>query len=265
MKKLTVVFLFIALGIGAWWALSHKSTVTDAYAVEMSVSRLTCGSCVETIRSAVGALNGVVHVDTDVSSARSLVLFDPGKIDAERIASTITGSGYPATVLFIRNNNGDTVSGIDLNQYVARIGTRLISREYYNQYFEKRLNQAELTGQTVAIRTVMQDAWRSVLQQELLLNAALQFGLSFEENIPGEETTTNDSEMTGHSDRMRESKLIDEYLAMQFPDREPNGIELTNLLNKLYSNTIIDIFDTNLKRKVSSGNSDSGCGGSCCG
>ncbi|NIQ08188.1 MAG: heavy-metal-associated domain-containing protein, partial [Gammaproteobacteria bacterium] len=84
-----LVFVAVAAGI-SYSAYTERSAAT--HSVEMSVSRLSCGSCVETIRQAVTALNGTASVETDVAAARSFVEFRGGEIAAEQIAETITSS-----------------------------------------------------------------------------------------------------------------------------------------------------------------------------
>ena len=266
MKKgiLLILSLFVvAGGFIAFNTMAAKKI--DNYTVEMSVSRLSCGSCVETIRSAVTALAGASRVETDVAAARSVVYFDPNALKAEQIEATITDSGYPATILFVKNGKGETISGIDLEKYVARIGSRLILRDDFNQSLEEQVQLAEQNKAGTSIKVACQNAWSSMLQQELLLNAAGQFGVSVSDDDLEKRIAEIGSAASEDRAAVRSQLLIDGYLALQFPDRQPNTFELSNLLNKLYSNTAIDVFDENLKRNLSSGNGSGGCGGSCCG
>ena len=266
MNKIIIPVILVAIAAVGLFAINPSGATSDeVHSVEMSVSRLSCGSCVETIREAVTALNGTTKVETDVGSARSYVEFNAEQMDAGQIAETITNAGYPATVLFVKNSVGEVLSGVDLERYVARVGSRLILRDDFNHFFQARLQTAETSGQPVPVGTLSQDAWRSILRQELLLNAAGQFGVL----VSDADLETRITELADSFDKDREElrndMIIDGYLAMQYADKKPNGIEMANLLNKLQSSTAVDIFDKNLNRYLSSGKSGSGCGGSCCG
>ncbi len=263
MRKLSFLLIFMLVGAGG--VIVYQSFATgssERHSVEMSVSRMSCGSCVETIRGAVTALDGAINVNTDVAAARSIVEYQPQKIAADQIAAAITASGYPATILYVRNSAGEVQSGIDIDKYVARIGSRLVERDTFNYHLSERMDIAETAGKPVALKTACQDAWRSILQQELLLNAADQFGVTVNEedlNRKLAESAEADKEET-----LNELK-ISGYFDLQYPDREPNTLEINNLLNSLYTKTVVDIFDDKLKQQLSTGKSGSGCGGACCG
>ena len=261
MKKTYLAILIIAVAVSGL-ALLNGTTArsADLASVELSVSRMTCGSCVETIRQAVLSLDGPAEIVTDVRSARSYVTYDPQRVAPDKIATTITGSGYPATILFVRDASGNLLSGVDLDKVVGRVGSRMIERGAFNKSFERTMQAVEEQGRPVPLGVVFQSAWSSLVQNELLLNAAIQNGLTVDE-------AEIDSGMTDAVTReeVRNRLLIKRFLQTQFPDREPNGIALSNLLKGLQANTAIDIFDPNLKRNLSSRNGNSGCGGSCCG
>jgi copper chaperone CopZ len=260
-----LVVLVVAGGVVAFNTFAARSS--ENYQVEMSVSRLTCGSCVETIREAVTSLDGSSKVETDVALARSIVEFDPEQIDADRIAETITNAGYPATILFVKNSQGETLSEIDTDMYVAKVGTRMIKRDDFNRAFEQRMQAAELANQPVSINSAFQEAWMSLLRQELLLNAAENFEISISDAELDKQVAELDKANGVDREALRKSLMIDGYLALQYPDRKPNGIEMANLLNALNSKTPADIFDKNLKRYLAAGKGGSGggCGGGCCG
>ena len=262
MKKSIIAILLVLVGVGAGVALSsYSARAVATHSVEMSVSRMSCGSCVETIRGAVTALNGTTTVQTDVNAARSYVEFRADEIDAEKIAQTITASGYPATILYVRDSSGEVLSGIDAEKYVARIGSRLIERASFSQMLSARMYAAETSGKPVPFKAACQDAWRSLLKQELLLNAADQFGIAVSDaDLEKKLAETPDADRSQLVNEMK----IDGYLAMQYQDREPDVMELNNLLNFLNSKTAVDIFDDKLKQQLSTGKSGSGCGGSCC-
>jgi copper chaperone CopZ len=266
MKKTVFVVLALLFIAGTFVALNSGATrYSNGHTVEMSVSRLTCGACVENIRAAVSALNGTGAIETNVAAARSTVVFNPDNVKAEQIASTITDAGYPATILSVKDTDGHQVAGIDTERFVAKVGSRMVTREVFDQALKQRLQTAELSGQPVQIRTLYTETWSSLLRQELLYNAASQFGVSVDEaELNRLATETGGSHKSDRED-LRENMIIEYYLAQQFPDRQPNVIEMNNLLNNLYATTTVDIFDSSLKRSLASGNGSGGCGGGCCG
>lgn len=265
MRKIIIPAILIVIVVAGFFAFNTSMAKSvELSRVEMSVSRLSCGSCVETIRDAVTALDGSSKVATDVAAARSVVEFDAAKIDASQIADTITASGYPATVLFVRNPAGEILSGLDLDKYIARVGSRMILRSEFNQAFLDRLQAAETGGRPVPLRTLSRDAWSPLLSQELLLNAAGQFGITVTD-ADLEQRITDSGLAPGESrEALHKSMLIDGFLTLQYPQKKPNGFEMAKILNALQLNTAVDIFDDNLKRYLSDKNGGSGCGGSCC-
>ncbi len=266
MKIKLYVFLTVLVVAGGVVVFNtFAARPSENYQVEMSVSRLTCGSCVERIREAVTSLDGSSKVETDVALARSIVEFDPEKIDADRIAETITKAGYPATILFVKNSQGETQTEIDTEKYVAKVGTRMVKREDFNQAFEQRMQAAELAGQAVPIKSAFKEAWMSLLRQELLLNAAEMFEVSISDTDLDKQIAGLDTTNDVNRETLRKSLMIDGYISTQYPDRKPNGIEMANLLNSLNSKTPVDIFDKNLKSYLAAGSGGGGCGGSCCG
>lgn len=264
MKKGLYALLTILLIAGGAFAFNTLAANSgERYSVDLSVSRLTCGSCIETIRDEVSALAGTQAVTTDLARARSFVEFDPERVDAQRIAEVISAAGYPATVLFVRDASGTVVSGIDLDRYVARIGSRMIARSAYQQAFQQRMDAAELSGRAIPLSIVSREAWQALLRQELLLNAADQFDVRADENdLEKRLAETADS---GVVDReiLRNALRIEGYLALQYPDGQPTRADMAQLLNGLSENTAVDVFDPHLKRYLGGGSGS--CGGTCCG
>jgi copper chaperone CopZ len=63
----------------------------------------TCPSCVKKIEGAVGRIPGVSLAEVGFSSSRVKVSFDPGVVEPERIARTITDLGYPVLSTRVRS------------------------------------------------------------------------------------------------------------------------------------------------------------------
>lgn len=64
--------------------------------ITLDISGMTCGHCVAWVTKALKGLAGV-HVK-DVSVGRATVEFDEAVVTPDRIAETVTASGYPSRV-----------------------------------------------------------------------------------------------------------------------------------------------------------------------
>ncbi|MDQ2682547.1 MAG: cation transporter [Chloroflexota bacterium] len=56
---------------------------------------ISCGHCVLTVQSAVGALHGVQHVEASSETREVAVTFDPTQVSHEQIEATLSDAGYP--------------------------------------------------------------------------------------------------------------------------------------------------------------------------
>ena len=57
---------------------------------------ISCGHCVATVQTAVGALDGVERVRADAETKQVEVAFDPARVTRPRIESALDQAGYPA-------------------------------------------------------------------------------------------------------------------------------------------------------------------------
>ncbi|MEO6437229.1 MAG: heavy metal translocating P-type ATPase [Tepidisphaeraceae bacterium] len=64
--------------------------------LDVSVSGMTCASCVAHVEKAARTVPGVNDVSVNLARGRAMVMFDPGRATPETIAAAITHSGYPA-------------------------------------------------------------------------------------------------------------------------------------------------------------------------
>lgn len=105
-KKMLVLLLALLLGVtmvaGAVVyrrSFEENSGVTALNAItELQIDRMTCGSCVKNIRTALSTVDGIYQVDVSVTAGSARVTYDPQKIDAAQIATLVSAVGYPAQV-----------------------------------------------------------------------------------------------------------------------------------------------------------------------
>ncbi len=63
--------------------------------VVLKASDISCGHCAATINRAVGELQGVSQVETDVETKRVTVQFNPSQVSLAQIEATMDEEGYP--------------------------------------------------------------------------------------------------------------------------------------------------------------------------
>lgn len=56
---------------------------------------ISCGHCVASVQTAVGALDGVERVHADAETKRIEVSYDPTRVELPQIASALDEAGYP--------------------------------------------------------------------------------------------------------------------------------------------------------------------------
>ncbi len=90
--KRTALFASIAL-------VAASPGFAEERSVRLSVPGMSCASCPFVVEAAVGKVEGVLSVATDVEKRTALVLFDDSVATVEAIATASTNAGYAATVL----------------------------------------------------------------------------------------------------------------------------------------------------------------------
>ena len=62
--------------------------------VVLNVEGMSCSHCENTIKKAVGTLDGVVEVTVDLAKKTVAVQYDPAKTSVDKIKSEIEEQGY---------------------------------------------------------------------------------------------------------------------------------------------------------------------------
>jgi copper chaperone CopZ len=287
--KLVALIIFIALG-GAVLAASvfmGGETVAQAAAMtELNIQNLSCGSCVKNIQQALAQVDGVDKVEVSVTNSRGRVTFDPARTNSSAIAKLVTEAGYSASVRLDLSqaefqklqNEQDQFSAA----YVARIGSRLLAREDFNQALQLRM-PTDLGGNSAAHLSPQLQAqvWQELKEREILLAAAethqivVQDG-EVQHEIERLEAANPDFAKTipvrfGSAERffirMKENMVINRNLEQHVFEgaktERDKQLRFAQWYQDTLQNTEVVIFDPGLKQVESTGNS--GCGGSCCG
>jgi copper chaperone CopZ len=116
----------------------EKAEITsDTSKVIFQVDNMSCSGCISTIKSSLAGYAGIQDIIVDISGGVAEVYYDRRKVkDVDRLASSITASGYPARVsqIFtadqIRKEAAFATSRAKF--YIASVGGWDISRTDFN-------------------------------------------------------------------------------------------------------------------------------------
>lgn len=270
--------LVLAVLVAAWFLYPSGMPSANAALAEYQIERLTCGSCVNNIEKALLGLDGVASVEVNLTSNRGRVTFDPVALDSRVIAETISAAGYPATLRL----ELDALEYADMQQeqshlgqkYLAKIGTRLLSRSDFEQLLMQRSPGPRDQPQD---ERVLKLVWNEMLQRELLLSAAERNRVIVQE---GEVDARLDelrkqhqeldqvmTERYGSVDGFRKilredmtiSRIIDDHAYAGNESHGEKQAKLQNWYANLEKNTEVIIYDPRLKAL---GDGDGGC--ACC-
>ncbi|MDT8420699.1 MAG: cation transporter [Desulfuromonadales bacterium] len=275
--------LMAAFGFGAF---SSEAEPVEPAMAEFAVQGMTCGSCVGTIKDALGQLDGIENVDIVVTTGRSQVLFDPARVAAEKIAATISASGFPATLTLTLS--GDEYRQLQneesrlAEQYLARIGTRMIPREEFEQRLARSLGTLQFTGgdEAAARQQARSILWQEVRQRQILLAAAesnqvvvspaeVELRLAELQQSTPDFTAAVEAQHGGldaFTKRLREDLIINRNIEEHVLAGIANPLEQRRKVNQWYQElsrqTPVILYDRQLKQAAAS--SGSSCGGGCC-
>jgi len=109
----------------------------DTAKVVFQVDGMSCSGCISTIKSSLAGYKGIRDIIVDISGGIAEVYYDSGQIDdPERLASSITASGYPARVSQVVTADQlraeENVSAERSKVYIASVGKWDISRSDYD-------------------------------------------------------------------------------------------------------------------------------------
>ncbi|WP_187426724.1 cation transporter [Geothermobacter ehrlichii] len=273
--------LLVAVGIG-WWLYPVGFDPAGAALAEYQVEKLSCGSCVQKIDQALKAGGGVGEIEVSLTSGRCRVVFDPSRISSDAIARRITEAGYPARLL--TELSPEEYAGLRQQQarlgakYVAKVGSRLVSRDDFETALRQRLGEREVTP--ALLEQLRRQLWNDLRQREMLLAEAEAEGILVQ---PGEVDARLAQLRKGHANldeliaqrfgdmetfrrQLREDmtieRLVEEKVLAGITDPGQRQLRLQQWLGDLARRTDVVIFDSRLKRAVASGGDcDSGCCG----
>ena len=276
--------LVLAALAAAWFFYPSGTNLANAALAEYQIEKMTCGSCIGNIETALVGLGGVGSVDINLTSNRGRVTYDPNELDSQSIAEAITAAGYPAKLRL--ELDSDEYLALQQEQaqlgqeYLARIGDRLLARSDFEGLVMQRSRGAVAPGQNDQL---WQMVWQDVLQRELMLSSAEENKVVVQD---GEVEARLDELRKGHQGlddllvkrygsmdvfraRLHEDMIINRniedhvYAGIENPAQQQS--KLQQWYAELQNNTDVIIFDQRLKAlSQSSGGGCGSGGGGCC-
>lgn len=268
----------LAFVVGGALLVSGVGTPASAALAEYQIDKMTCGSCIGNIESALLSIDGVANVEVNLTSSRGRVTYDPAAVDSQLIAEAISQAGYPARLRL--ELDPDEYTALQTEQaklgqdYMARIGDRLLARIDFDALVKQRTAGAVGSGQ---LEQAVQATWKDVLQRELMLFSAEQNKVIIQD---GEVDMRLDELRQRHNgldllvakrygsmdsfrSRLREDMVInrniEDYVYAGIKDPRARQDKLQTWYAELQNSTEVIIFDPQLKAL-----SQGGAGCACC-
>jgi len=155
---------------------------TSTAKVVLQVEGMSCSGCISTIKSSLAGYEGIQDIIVNISGGVAEVYYDSQKIkDVNRLASSITASGYPATVSQLvtadKLREEEAVASQRAKFYIATVGGWDISRADFDNevaYAQNRYKKAY--GQDVFSSERGKNALDSIKAQVVarLINEGIQ-------------------------------------------------------------------------------------------
>lgn len=100
----------------------------------LTVSNMSCGGCIGTIKKSVAGLQGTGNVDVDLASSTAQVLYNGNIVtEPQIIADAITDGGYPAKIQQLISAQQLKLETIEVSKHaksdIAKVGRANISRK----------------------------------------------------------------------------------------------------------------------------------------
>ncbi len=99
MKVMNTIFIILVLAALSALAFFVRVEATADTVVVLNVTGMTCGSCVDKIKKALQAEQGVASVQVDMDSGRTVVGYAADKIKPGTIAAKVEGLGFTCRIV----------------------------------------------------------------------------------------------------------------------------------------------------------------------
>ena len=95
----------------------------DNHVTVLSVTGMTCDSCVKLIETTVGQMEGVNNIKVSLSQSEAFIEYQPAVMTAENLCTVIYDMGFDASVKMIlpNNNNGNSNNSMLTDQVTLNV------------------------------------------------------------------------------------------------------------------------------------------------
>lgn len=267
---------------------------------ELAVSNLSCGGCIETIKTSLKPLPGVGNVTVDIATGSADVYYDAGRIkNPERITKAITDAGYPARIVRIVSaeqvSKALELAAAKAKSAIASVGEREIplqdylaelshARSRYESIYGPDVFSDTRGGQVLA-QVKAQIATRLVSEQIKLQEvdrSGYQVPVQRVEQAMQAFLNERDTNMTDFqkdlkangydvnyfkkkfAQRVRLQSYLDERILSGSIDPDDRQLRYTSWLANARALAKVVYYDKEIESLVQSAGSGGGCGGSSC-
>jgi copper chaperone len=116
----------------------EASQVADELSMAvLSVRDMSCSGCIATIKGSLSGIQGIKDIAVDIGNGKTEVYYDQAKLgDINRLAESITASGYPAKLLRVLTpeevRKESEVAAVKSKYYIASVGGWDIARSDFD-------------------------------------------------------------------------------------------------------------------------------------
>ncbi len=98
MRNLLIIFLVIVLAACQQGNKNSRESQVSEQAqtakATINISGMHCENCVASIEKGIKELDGIDSVAVSLTDSTAMVMFDPAKVDVEKIGKAIEGRGF---------------------------------------------------------------------------------------------------------------------------------------------------------------------------
>ena len=111
----------IATRIGVSECVVFRPITGDNHVTLLTVTGMTCNSCVKLIETTVGQMEGINNIKVSLSQSEAFIEYQPAVTTAEKLSMVIYNMGFDASVKIVLDNNEICSSGISTDQVTLSV------------------------------------------------------------------------------------------------------------------------------------------------
>ena len=108
----------IVARIGCASGCVSRSLKDDNHVTLLTVTGMTCSSCVKLIETTVGQMEGINNIKVSLSQSEAFIEYQPAVTTSENLCTVIYDMGFDASIKTVLNNNGSCSNSSTLTDQV---------------------------------------------------------------------------------------------------------------------------------------------------